>query len=95
MRHGRAPNQNRLRGCLLEPECGRPHQLRVAASSLGRPLLGDLKYRASQTLPDRSIALHAFKLELEHPTLRTRLGFTAAAPAIDAWDFATVRSGAG
>lgn len=75
----------------LEPETGRPHQLRVACASLGTPLLGDLKYGASMPLEDKSIALHAFALELEHPTLHTRLCFTARAPAIAAWDFASVR----
>jgi 23S rRNA pseudouridine1911/1915/1917 synthase len=79
---------------LLEPETGRPHQLRVAAASLGTPLLGDLKYGASEPLADKSIALHAFALELEHPTLHTRLRFTARVPAIEAWDFAAVRNAA-
>lgn len=75
----------------LVPETGRPHQLRVAAASLATPLLGDLKYGASAALPDKSIALHAFALELEHPTKHERMRFTAPAPSIDAWDFALVR----
>ncbi len=78
---------------LLEPETGRSHQLRVAAASLGTPLLGDLKYGASAPLADKSIALHAHRLELEHPTLQTRLVFSARAPSIDAWDFDSVRDG--
>jgi 23S rRNA pseudouridine1911/1915/1917 synthase len=75
----------------LEPETGRPHQLRVACAALGTPLLGDLKYGAPEPLPDKSIALHAFALEIEHPTLRTRLRLTAGAPETAAWDFETVR----
>jgi 23S rRNA pseudouridine1911/1915/1917 synthase len=78
---------------LLEPETGRPHQLRVACASLGTPLFGDLKYGASSPLEDKSIALHAHRLELEHPTLHTRLVFSAPAPAIDVWDFDAVRRG--
>ena len=75
--------------CLLElrPETGRPHQLRVAAASLGAPLLGDLKYGAREGLPDRSIALHARALELPHPTRRERLRFECPAPELDVWRF--------
>jgi 23S rRNA pseudouridine1911/1915/1917 synthase len=76
---------------LLEPETGRSHQLRVAAASLGTPLLGDLKYGASSALEDKSIALHAHRLELAHPTLHTRLFFAAPAPAIGAWDVEAIR----
>ena len=58
------------RRVLLElcPRTGRSHQLRVAAASIAAPLLGDLKYGASEALPDRSVALHARFLNLPHPT---------------------------
>ncbi len=52
----------------LTPETGRSHQLRVAMASLGAPLLGDLKYGASEPLYDRSVALHALALKVPHPT---------------------------
>jgi len=73
--------------CLLElrPETGRPHQLRVAAASLGCPLLGDLKYGARAPLPDKSIALHAHALAFPHPTKPTGLRFECDAPATDVW----------
>ncbi len=75
--------------CLLalEPETGRPHQLRVAAATLGCPLLGDLKYGARAALPDASVALHAHALELPHPTRPERLRFAARAPALEVWRF--------
>ncbi|MAF64243.1 MAG: RNA pseudouridine synthase [Planctomycetes bacterium] len=74
-------------GCLLElePLTGRAHQLRVACASLGTPLLGDVKYGAPRGLPDRSIALHACSLEVDHPTRAERLCFEAPAPDTPPW----------
>jgi len=69
----------------LRPETGRPHQLRVAARSLGATLLGDLKYGALEPLPDRSIALHARELALDHPTTGERLRFRADEPSLALW----------
>lgn len=64
----------------LEPSTGRPHQLRVACASIGAPLAGDLKYGAARALPDRSVGLHAAELDIEHPTLRTRVELRCAPP---------------
>jgi 23S rRNA pseudouridine1911/1915/1917 synthase len=75
-------------GCLLElaPATGRPHQLRLAAAvGLGCPLLGDLKYGAARPLPDRSIALHALRLEVDHPTRGERVGLTCPPPRAPWW----------
>ncbi len=72
----------------LEPRTGRPHQLRVAARTLGLPLLGDLKYGAREGLPDRSVALHAAELELDHPTRGQRMRFECEAPDLACWDIA-------
>jgi len=69
----------------LAPRTGRAHQLRVACASLGTPLLGDLKYGASKALPDRSVALHALRIVLSHPTRGTELAFQAPPPAGQAW----------
>ena len=69
----------------LQPGTGRSHQLRVAAASLGLPLLGDLKYGAKEPLADKSIALHAASLEVEHPTLKERLNLKAALPQVKWW----------
>ena len=75
----------------LAPETGRPHQLRVCSATLGTPLAGDLKYGAREALPDRSIALHARILELEHPSRGERLSFVAPAPRLPVWSFAACR----
>lgn len=71
----------------LEPETGRPHQLRVAAAWLGCPLLGDLKYGAREALPDKSVALHAHTLSIAHPTLAEALNLVAPVPSLDVWRF--------
>lgn len=74
----------------LVPETGRPHQLRVASRALGAPLLGDLKYGADAPLPDKSIALHARSLALEHPTSKRQHLFECPPPARPWWRFAAI-----
>lgn len=71
----------------LRPETGRPHQLRVAAATLGCPLLGDLKYGARAALADKSIALHARELELPHPTRGERVRLACGPPELALWRF--------
>ncbi|MBK7874683.1 MAG: RNA pseudouridine synthase [Planctomycetes bacterium] len=70
------------------PLTGRPHQLRHCARSLGTPLLGDLKYGAREALADASIALHAVRLRVRHPTLATDRTFACAPPLAPWWDLA-------
>jgi 23S rRNA pseudouridine1911/1915/1917 synthase len=68
---------------------GRKHQIRVQLASRGWPILGDLRYgglavraggQAVEPLADRSIALLAWQLELDHPTRAERLSFEAPLP---------------
>lgn len=73
----------------LRPHTGRSHQLRVATSSLGMVLLGDLRYGAERPLEDKSVALHARSLELDHPVGGAPLRFLAAPPDLAVWRFGT------
>lgn len=72
----------------FEPRTGRAHQLRVCAATLGTPLLGDLRYGAREPLSDQSVALHAKRLELDHPTRAERLVLECPLPELAVWDVA-------
>lgn len=69
------------------PVTGRQHQIRVQLARIGCVLVGDLKYGKTQALPDRSLALWAHTLTLEHPTLRTPLALIDWPPTdLPPWD---------
>lgn len=59
---------------------GRPHQIRVQCASRGFPLVGDFRYGSRSELDGRNLALHACALALDHPTRKTRMGWTASPP---------------
>jgi 23S rRNA pseudouridine1911/1915/1917 synthase len=67
-------------------DTGRTHQIRVHLASIGHPLCGDPVYgrRARPTQNEigslKRQALHAQRLELEHPASGKRLAWTAALP---------------
>ena len=64
---------------------GRTHQIRVHMASMGCPVVGDTAYgrkSADKTLfppPERQM-LHAWRLELRHPTTRRQVLFEAPIP---------------
>ena len=63
----------------LHPRTGRPHQLRVQCAARGLPILGDVKYGSTRAFGGR-LALHAYALELQHPTRPERLTFRCPPP---------------
>ena len=77
----------------LTPGTGRTHQLRVHMASSGHPILGDLTYGggvrsiqlkcAAAAGMIRSLkrpALHALRLEFDHPSTKRRMSFEAPPP---------------
>ncbi len=71
----------------LNPKTGRMHQLRVQCAWRGHPVLGDSTYAPAPPFGppadcprDRVIALHARRLEIEHPFRKTRMVFVAPLP---------------
>jgi 23S rRNA pseudouridine1911/1915/1917 synthase len=66
----------------IELDTGRKHQIRVQLAKVGHPIVGDRKYGSGVSLP-AGIALHAWRLELQHP-VRDEL-LTLEAPIPPAW----------
>ncbi|MBL7775132.1 MAG: RluA family pseudouridine synthase [Saprospiraceae bacterium] len=63
---------------------GRQHQIRAQLAAIGCPIRGDVKYGARRGNPDRSIALHAWRLAFEHPGTGAWLQLEAPLPDTDA-----------
>ncbi len=70
----------------VEPETGRPHQIRVQLAKVGCPIIGDLRYGNPPPNDDASICLHARNLEFEHPVLKTIVRYTAPVPDMVLWN---------
>lgn len=64
---------------------GRPHQARVQLSKIKCPIIGDLKYGSTQTMDDKSIALHCRQMSFIHPTTKEEIKITAEPPATPMW----------
>lgn len=72
---------------LLEvvPSGGAFHQIRAQLAASGHPIKGDVKYGARRGEPDRSIALHAWRMEFEHPFTGVKTAVEAPLPARSIW----------
>lgn len=73
---------------LLEIELvtGRHHQIRAQLAAIGSPIKGDVKYGFRRGNRDRSIHLHAWKLEFQHPVSLEQICVTAPPPEGPVWD---------
>lgn len=65
-------------------ETGRTHQIRVHMKYLGFPLIGDYLYNPDMSQMTRQ-ALHAYKLDFNHPITGHPLSFTAPLPEDMLW----------
>jgi RluA family pseudouridine synthase len=59
---------------------GRPHQIRLQFASRGHALLGDPRHGAEREFDGANIALHSYYLEIEHPTKRAPIAWSAPPP---------------
>ena len=64
---------------LVTLETGKKNQIRVHCKESGHPILGDKKYGSTLESADR-VALHAYKLGIEHPILQKPMTFEKTAP---------------
>lgn len=72
---------------LLEvvPEGGVFHQIRAQLAAAGHPIKGDVKYGARRGEPDRSIALHAWRMRFVHPITGKPMDIGAPMPVRSIW----------
>ncbi len=68
--------------CQFDLQTGRTHQIRVHAKHLGHPVVGDPVYGyKKQKIKADGQLLHAYRLELTHPSTGERMTFYAPLPA--------------
>lgn len=65
---------------LVDLRTGRPHQIRLQAAERGHPVVGDVRYGASEAWEKGTIALHHAVLRLEHPEMSRGETFVANVP---------------
>jgi 23S rRNA pseudouridine1911/1915/1917 synthase len=67
-------------------ETGRHHQIRAQLAAMGWPIYGDVKYGDRRPLEDKSIGLHAFRLDFCHPTTKELISIEAPYPERPWWN---------
>ena len=69
----------------VSPKTGRHHQIRVQLAKIGCPIKGDIKYGFDRTNKDKSIHLHARKIDFIHPVKKEPISITAPTPNDVLW----------
>ncbi len=70
----------------LHPKTGRHHQIRVQLSTIGSPILGDVKYGSKTKTNHERMFLHAKKIEFLHPTRKEKMTIEAPLGDEKEWD---------
>jgi 23S rRNA pseudouridine1911/1915/1917 synthase len=71
----------------IELETGRKHQIRLQMAKIGCGIVGDARYNETAFLPDRSIALFAWKISFMHPVRKEeRVELELAPPRGGVWE---------
>jgi 23S rRNA pseudouridine1911/1915/1917 synthase len=69
--------------CRFDLQTGRTHQIRVHAKHMGHPIVADPVYGyKKQKIKGDGQLLHAFALELTHPTTGEKMMFNATLPPL-------------
>ncbi len=69
----------------VRPQRGAFHQIRAQLAAAGHPIKGDVKYGARRGERDRSIALHAWSIAMQHPFTGEALRVEAPLPDTPTW----------
>ncbi len=75
----------------INPRTGRHHQIRAQLSAIGSPIKGDTKYGFDRPNPDRSIHLHARRVQFIHPVRKEELLIEAPVPNDPLWQALDVK----
>jgi 23S rRNA pseudouridine1911/1915/1917 synthase len=67
----------------IQLQTGRHHQIRAQLAAIGCPIKGDVKYGFRRSNRDRSIHLHAWKLQFRHPVSGEQVRILAPLPSQD------------
>lgn len=69
----------------INPLTGRSHQIRAQLAKIACPIVGDNKYGYKRGNRDRSICLHAYRLNFIHPIKNEPIQITAEVPEDEFW----------